>query len=330
MQRIQSGLVHAALVLFSAVPAAAHHEALFGPQSSLAVESDAFVSLQAHEHVFGTGSSLDRETVYIVSGGVTPFRSVPWSLTLVQPFTYENAHGAQGDRTGPFSSCQGCIELENLLVSTAYRLDFVGLNRATGKDGNFALASASVEPPTGTKDYAPFHGPVNGIFAAMIGFEWGQLSAVGLGYYRLNASDRTGSKKGNNWLAGLGFAYTPIDERDQMLSFQLGLAAEVHELDVIHGEKRVSGGWELLATPTVVWMPAAGLRFFSYVGLPFAQRYQADDQIDKWRAGLGVIYSFERGPVVPAPARPASRIAGSAVNARARPSRISSTAGVPP
>ena len=276
--------------------ASAHHEALFGPQSSLAVESEGFVSVQAHEHVFGLGSSYDQETAYIVSAGVSPFHGIPWSFTLVQTYTYENARTPQGDQTGPLSSCGGCIARENLLVSTSYRFDFTGLQRATGKDGNFALMTAAIEPPTGDKDYAPFHGPMNSIFATMAGVEWSHYSAVALGYYRLNAADDTGSKKGNNWLAGLGFTYTPIDERARMISFQLGLAAEVHDRDVVNGSNLVSGGWEAFASPTIVWKPASPMRFFMYVSLPVAQDYRADYQVDRWRAGLGVIYSFDRGP----------------------------------
>lgn len=283
------------LALFLGVGrAAAHHEALFGPQASLAVESPGFVSFQAHEHVFGRGSSRDRETAYIVSGGVSPFLAIPWSITLVQTFTYENAVSPQGDQTGPLSSCHRCVEMENLLISTSYRFDFKRLNEKMGKDGNFALASASIEPPTGTKDYAPFHGPVNGILAAMLGFEWSHYATVALGYYRINTADGAGSKKGNNWLAGLGFAYTPIDERTRMISFQLGVAAEVHDPDVVGGTNLPSGGWELFTSPTIVWMPAKGVRFFAYVSIPFAQNYSADYQVDAWRAGLGVIYSFDR------------------------------------
>jgi hypothetical protein len=280
--------------LSSSQRAAAHHEALFGPQSSLAVESEGFVSLQAHEHVFGLKDTYDQETAYIVSAGISPVRHVPWSVALVQTYTYENTRTPQGDQTGPLSSCGGCVARENLLASTSYRLDFTGLQRATGKDGNFALLSAAIEPPTGEKDYAPFRGPTNYIFAMMAGIEWSHFSAVGLGYYRLNTTDDMGSKKGNNWLAGLGFAYTPVDEPDRMLSAQMGLAAEVHDPDVIGGANLVSGGWEVFASPTVVWMPAARMRFFLYVSLPVAQDYKADYQVDLWRAGLGVIYSFDR------------------------------------
>jgi hypothetical protein len=307
MGRRRKRTVAAATVValaLSSSEALAHHEALFGPQSSLAVESDGFVSLQAHEHVFGVGSTYDQETAYIVSGGVSPFRRIPWSFTLVQTYTYENARAPQGEQTGPLSSCGGCVARENLLVSTSYRFDFEGLQRATGKDGNFALLSAALEPPTGEKDYAPFHGPVNYIFAAMAGVEWSHFAAVGLGYYRLNATDDAGSKKGNNWLAGLGFAYTPVDEADRMVSLQMGLAAEVHDADFIGGADVVSGGWEVLASPTVVWKPAARTRFFLYVSLPVAEDYKADYQTDHWRAGIGVIYSFERRAETPVALRP--------------------------
>jgi hypothetical protein len=120
------------------------------------------------------------------------------------------------------------------------------------------------------------------------------LRQRGARVYRLNTADDTGSKKGNNWLAGLGFAYTPVDDPDRMVSFQMGLAAEVHDPDLIGGADLVSGGWEVFASPTLVWMPAAHTRFFMYASLPVAQEYKADYQVDQWRAGVGVIYSFDR------------------------------------
>lgn len=293
------GLLALGAVVAPARAAFAHHEALFGPQASLAVESEAFVSVQSHEHVFGSGATLDRETTFIFSGGVTPFRRVPWSVSLVVPYTYEDARAPAGDQTGPFSSCGGCLARENLLVSTSYRFDFKRLQQATGKDGNFALVSGSLEPPTGEKDYAAFDGPWNGILAAMAGVEWSRYSAVGLGYYRLNERDGSGSTKGNNWLAGLGFAYTLIDEASALLSFQLGIAAELHERDVLAGAPVAdSGGWEIFASPTVVWAPAAHVRLFGYVSLPLTQSYRSASQEDAWRGGVGIIYSFDR-PVGP-------------------------------
>jgi hypothetical protein len=294
------GVGAAALALLSPTVAHAHHEALFGPQSSLAVESQAFASLQMHTRVFGSGALLERETTHILSAGVTPF-DFPLGLTVVVPFTYDVARSPAGRQTGPFSSCEGCWARENVLLAVSYRFVFDGLNASTGKDGNFALVSASLEPPTGDKDYAPFKGPFNGIAAGMVGFEWSRYALIGLGYYRVNMTDDVGSKKGNNVLAALGFGYTPIDEPSRLLSVQLGLAAEVHDRDVLAGaDVSASGGWEILASPTIVWGPSEHLRFFTYVSLPITEDYRSPAQEDRWRAGLGAIYSFERDHAHPA------------------------------
>jgi hypothetical protein len=191
-------------------------------------------------------------------------------------------------------------------VSSGYRFDFTGLQRRTERDGNFALLTAALEPPTGEKEAPPFQGPFNGIVAAMVAFEWRSVSAVAIGYYRVNGVDNTGSNRGNNWLAGLGFAWTPIDTRGHMLSFQLGLAAEVHDRDQDHhAEVASSGGWELFASPTIVVAPVERLRIFALVSLPFAQDYRASADRDDWRAGLGIIYSLWDTATVPAlpPAR---------------------------
>jgi hypothetical protein len=211
--------------------------------------------------------------------------------------TYDYALTPAGLHAGPYSSCRGCFAPENLLLSTSYRFPFKALERATGKDGNFALLSASLEPPTGAKDYQPFQGPTNYLFAGMLGFEWRQLAAVVLGYYRVDALDYQGSKKGNNALGALGFAYTPVDEDARMVSLQIGLAGELHERDVLGGTAvSASGGSEIFASPTILWGPSKHLRFFLYGSLPLVESYRAAFQVDRWRAGTGVIYSFDRAP----------------------------------
>jgi hypothetical protein len=286
-----------ALGLVAACPAEAHHEALFGPQSSLAVESQGFVSLQVHEHATGSGNNYEREASFIVSGGVSPLQGIPWTVTVVVPVTYDYARTPTGLRAGLYSSCRGCFAPENLLLSTSYRFPFKALERVTGKDGNFALLSASLEPPTGAKDYAPLKGPTNYLFAGMLGFEWREFAAVALGYYRVNALDYADAKKGNNGLAAVGFAYTPVDEDSRMVSLQLGLAGEVHERDVFGGAPlAATGGAEIFASPTVLWGPSKHLRFFLYGSLPVVQSYRSITQKDRWRAGTGVIYSFDRTP----------------------------------
>jgi hypothetical protein len=274
--------------------AGAHHEALFGPQSSLAVESEGFVSLQSHAHAYGVRGTQTNEVTYILSAGLSPIEHVPWSFALVQPFTYQTtAVPTPPGSSGPFSACDGCLRRENNLVSTSYRFDFRSLQEAWGRDGNFALLSVALEPPTGNKDYPTFHGPFNFIGAGMAGLEWRSFSAVALGYYRRNTPDATSSKKGDNFLAGVGFAYTPFESKNAMLSMQLGVGDEYHLPDVDHGAP-IGGGNEIVVSPTIVASPHAHFRVFGLASLPIAQSYRADYQVDRWRLGVGVIWSFER------------------------------------
>jgi hypothetical protein len=301
--------VHHRLTLLLVVPSltissvsSAHHEALFGPQSSLAVEAEGFVSLQMHAHAYGIRGTRTQETTYIVSAGLSPIEHVPWSFALVQPLTFQTAaeptpHGSEG----PFAACDGCLRRENNLISTSYRFDFHSLQEAWGRDGNFALVSFALEPPTGDKDYKTFDGPFNFIAASMAGLEWRSFSAVALGYYRRNTPDKTSSKKGDNFLAGLGVAFTPVDTRDAMLSFQVGVGDEYHLPDVDRGA-HIAGGNEVIVSPTIVASPHAHVRVFALVSVPIAQSYVADSQVDRWRAGVGVIYTFERShPSEPVP-----------------------------
>ncbi len=153
--------------------------------------------------------------------------------------------------------------------------------------------SFALEPPTGNKDYETLKGPFNFVTAGMAGLEWSTFSTVALGYYRRNSPDSTDSKKGDNFLLGLGFAYTPVEEENALISFQLGLGDEYHLPDVGHGVP-VGGGNEVLVSPTVVASPRKHFRVFALASLPIAQSYGADYQVDRWRIGLGIIYSFDR------------------------------------
>src|SRR5262249_42011125 len=148
-------------------------------QSSLAVESEGFVSLQTHVHAYGINGQQTTETTSILSGGFHPIADVPLGVAVVQPFTYQTSRAPTPDgSTGPFTACDGCLRMENTLVAAQYRFDFSPLQDEWAKDGNFALVSAAIEPPTGNKDYAPFHGPFNFIGAGMVGLERGPWSVV--------------------------------------------------------------------------------------------------------------------------------------------------------
>jgi hypothetical protein len=69
------------------------------------VESEGFVSLQNHAHAYGINGTQTNESTYILSAGLSPFRAVPWSFAIVQPFTYQTtAAPTPPGSTGPFSA----------------------------------------------------------------------------------------------------------------------------------------------------------------------------------------------------------------------------------
>src|SRR3989442_10044943 len=68
--------------LLCALPARAHHEAIFGPQSSLVLSAPAFISLQTFSRHLSNG---EQETTPLMSLGFTPFDQVPLSFTAIVP-----------------------------------------------------------------------------------------------------------------------------------------------------------------------------------------------------------------------------------------------------
>jgi hypothetical protein len=275
---------HASVLALAAAAAAlapargrAHHEAIFGPQSSLVLSAPGFVSVQTFSRQTGTPGDRTQETTALVSGAVTPF-SFPLSFSVIVPASQV----ARLDRGG------SRVASENLILGARYRYDLEGLNRATGKDGNFLMGMVAVEPPTGSMDHRAFHGPWNAMLAALASAERGPFSAIGYGFYRLNGSD-AGAKKGDNLIAGAGLAFTPIDAR-QILSFQLGASFERYARDTLAGAPpAASGGDELLLHPTVVW-GAGSVLVFAVVSLPAHRDFAQPLQQDRWRVGGGVTY----------------------------------------
>jgi hypothetical protein len=274
---IALALLAASLALPSA--ARAHHEAIFGPQSSLVLSAPAYVSFQTFTRQTGTATDRTQETTALVSGAVTPF-SFPLSFTVIAPASRVQLLDRGGGRTAS----------EDLIVGTRYRLDLEPLNHAFGKDGNFVMGMAAAELPTGSMDHRAFHGAVDGMFALLGSLERGAFSGIGYGFYRLNGAD-AGTKKGDNLIFGGGLAWTPVDAA-QILSFQLGVSYEQYARDVAAGRAvEDSGGNELLLHPTIVWGKGSVLAF-AVVSVPVQRELRTPLPQDRWRAGFGVTYVF--------------------------------------
>ena len=56
-----------------AAPARAHHEAIFGPQSSLVLSAPSYASVQTFSRQLGTAGARTQESTMLLSAGVTPF-----------------------------------------------------------------------------------------------------------------------------------------------------------------------------------------------------------------------------------------------------------------
>lgn len=269
------------LALAAPATALAHHEAIFGPQSSLVLSAPAFVSLQTFSKQIGVWSDRTQETTSLVSGAVTPF-SFPLSFSLIVPVSYVAA------LDGPASQ----IATEDITVGARYRLDLEPLNRATASDGNFLMGMAAAELPTGSMDHRAFHGPVDGMFALLGSLERRPYGAIAYGFYRANGLDAD-AKKGDSLTVGGGASWTPIDGA-QLLSFQLGFSFERYARNVSAGaEVAASGGDELLLHPTIVW-GREPLLVFAMMSIPVYREMRDPLAQDRWRAGLGLTYLFGR------------------------------------
>jgi hypothetical protein len=266
--------------------AGAHHEAIFGPQSSLAFGNPGFLSTQFFARRQGDAAQFKQEYTFLVSGGYTPSEKFPLGITAILPtsYAYESPH----PRTSKWA-------VEDAILGLRYRFDLTALQESLGKDANFVLAMLGTELPTGAMDHDPFKGSVGLLGAALYSLEWRSMSAITYGYYR-RRSEYRGSREGDNLFFGAGLAYTPWDDpkTEELVSFQLGFSYETYFRDHVAGQTvAASGGWGALVHPTVVWGPGTHLLWFNLVSLPVAQHYRDSAQRDRWRFGSGLVYLFD-------------------------------------
>jgi hypothetical protein len=276
------------LLLLNATPrsAAAHHEAIFGPQSSLAFGSPGFLSAQVFGRRQGTSAQLRQEYTFLVSGGIAPFEKLPLGVTAILPLSH--VYESPNPSTSKWA-------MEDAILGLRYRLDLKYLQRSFGKDANFVLGMLGSELPTGAMDHASFKGSVGFLGAAMYSIEYQSTSAITYGYYR-RRSEYQGSREGDNLFFGAGLAVTPWDDpsTERLVSFQLGFSYETYFKDFVAGQRvDQSGGWGALIHPTIVWGPGAHLLWFNLVSIPVAQSYANPVARDQWRFGSGLVYLFD-------------------------------------
>jgi hypothetical protein len=279
-------LALALIVLLSlSSPARAHHEAIFGPQSSLMFSSDGFVSFQGFSRRLGIAPARTQETTFVLSGGISPFKSVPLSLSLLLPASHIASLDGDGSRFGA----------EDAVLGARYRLDLGALQRRFDRDGNFVMGMAAIEAPTGSIDHGAFKGPFGWMIAGLSSFEVGALSVISYVFLHQHLS-HGGETHGSSFYVGSGLAYTPWDDpsTERLVSLQLGVSYELETADTQDGrDVPGTGGWAVLAHPTLVWGPGGHVLLFALASLPMVQRRESPEIEEGWRVGAGVIYLFD-------------------------------------
>src|SRR6266849_2561693 len=76
------------LTLLTPARAFAHHEAIFGPQSSAVLSPTTFLSAQVFDKEQGHDEDQRRETTTVYSFGFKPLKKSPLSLAFVVPVTF--------------------------------------------------------------------------------------------------------------------------------------------------------------------------------------------------------------------------------------------------
>ena len=289
---IVTAVFAAAGLFFLSTPASAHHEAMFGPQSSAVLSPGMFISLQMFDREDGQGGYRHRETTSVYSLGVKPFQN-PLSFAVVAANTRE-AYSYLGSTT----------RFEDPLISARYRVDAPGVAKALGVQESYVMGVGGLEVPLGNKDHAAGHGPMGEIAAGLFSIEKRPLAGIAYAYYhhageynngmqaQVDGANVSVTRQNGNFFTGTGVAYTPIDDDaiGHLFSMQLGLSYE-KTLAMEELGKPVAGtaANAVMMHPGLVFQTNPRFQFFALVSLPLTQHFESLDYRQRFRLGLGTI-----------------------------------------
>src|SRR5215831_11213612 len=277
--------VYVCLILAAAVfgvrPAYAHHEAMFGPQSSAVLSPGIFLSALVFDKETGEGNQQRRETTTVYSVGFKPLKKQPLSMAFILPVTF--AAGAPG------AANKG---LEDSVITGRYRIDAGRFASSLGLDQSYVMGVGGVEMPTGTFDHPFGQGAFGEIAAGLFSVEKRPLAAIAYVYYH-HRGIYNGTRDSGNTFAGGGIAYTPIDneERGKLFSLQLGISHEVTFQSEENGVPVAdSGSSGVFIHPGIVFEFTPSVQFFALVSLPLTQQFNSITDRQRFRVGTGIIW----------------------------------------
>jgi hypothetical protein len=278
-QRFSIGLF---LSLLVAPLASAHHEAMFGPQSSSVLSPGMFISAQVFDRENGQDGTKHRETTTVFSAGFRPFKASPLSLAFVAPITHES-----------FAGEPSTTRFEDPLISARYRVNANGVARALHVQESYVMGVGGVEVPLGNKDHEAGHGPLGEIAAGLFSVEKRPIAMIGYAYYHHTGQYNNGTRQSGNVFAGGGVAYTPIDDdaRGHLFSMQLGMSHERTFAVEEQGKPLPdSGSHGVFLHPGLVFSTNPHMQFFTIVSLPLSQVYNSINDRQQFRFGAGTIF----------------------------------------
>jgi hypothetical protein len=272
--------------LSSARPLYAHHEAMFGPQSSAVLSPGIFLSAQVFDKETGQGDQQRRETTTVYSVGFKPVKKRPLSIAFVLPVTF--ASGAP-DPGSPGAANRG---FEDSVITGRYRVNAGPIASSLGLDQSYVMAVGGLEMPTGTFDHPFGQGAFGEIAAGLFSVEKRPLAAIAYVYYH-HRGIYNGTRDSGNTFAGGGIAYTPVDdeERGKLFSLQLGVSHEVTFQSEENGVPVAdSGSSGVFIHPGVVFALTPTVQFFGLVSLPLTQSFNSPVDRQRFRVGTGIIW----------------------------------------
>lgn len=274
------------LAVSTATPAFAHHEAMFGPQSSAVLSPGIFLSALVFDKETGKDDQQRRETTTVYSVGFKPVKTRPLSMAFVLPVTFA---GGAPDPGSPGAATRG---FEDMLVSARYRVEAPGVAKALGVEESYVMGVGGVELPTGTFDHPFGKGAFGEIAAGLFSVEKRPIAMIGYVYYH-HRGVHDGVRDSGNTFAGGGVAYTPIDdeERGKLFSLQLGVSYERTFQSEENGMALAdSGSSGAFIHPGVVFDITSNVQMFALVSLPLTQQYNSIVDRQRFRLGTGIIW----------------------------------------
>ena len=261
-------------------PAFAHHEAIFGPQSSAVLSAGRFASAQVFTRQTGPEGDRRRQTTTVFSAGIQPFKPAP-SIAVVVPISFLGSTAAAPARIG----------IEDVLISARYRLESSRVTQSLGLDESSVMAVAGLEIPTGIIDHPFGRGAPGAIAAGLVNLERRPFSVIGYGYYHHTGVYR-GTRESGNLFFGGGAAWTPLDnlQTGRLVSLQTGVSHERTFAQRSGGVPALgSGGSGLFVHEGLVWGVNQRAQIFALVSIPITQRWSAPEDQQRFRLGAGLI-----------------------------------------